>query len=82
MIGKNESKVMEVNREQFSRCFMTEDKEQQFEDIFNSIDTNEGQDISKHEIKHIVRQLGLKFTERDINMMIEVVSKDGDKVNK
>lgn len=53
-----------------------------FEDIFAAIDTDGTEYISKKELKQLIRKFNLDYTERDVNLMMEVVSSDGDKVSK
>lgn len=38
--------------------------------------------MSKKELKQLIRKFNLEFTERDVNLMMEVASSDGDKVSK
>jgi hypothetical protein len=53
-----------------------------FEDIFEAIDTDNTQFISKKELRQLIRKFRLDYTERDVDLMMEAASSDGDKVSK
>lgn len=50
--------------------------------FFSAIDTDGSNYMSKKELKQLIRKFNLEFTERDVNLMMEVASSDGDKVSK
>lgn len=53
-----------------------------FEDLFAAIDTDGTDFISKKELKQLIKKYNLGYTEREVNLMMEVASSDGDKVSK
>jgi hypothetical protein len=67
------------------KCYQsipTSIQQSHFEDIFAAIDTDGTEYISKKELKQLIRKFNLEYTERDVNLMMEAVSSDGEKVSK